>query len=382
MIGNDLALVAKTSQDLAEKYQSVIDLYNLSSIDVDVYGSESDSEAINKRFLALASIKEQNPELRISVTLSVNSTGFNTDSLYIFNSLLETSFVPDVINLLTLDFEGEVLTETMGSRVINAATGVYSTIQESSLAGSIKIGISPMIGQNDVLDEIFDLTDADLVNTWAKETEWLELISFWSINRDNNLYSALSMSSQIEQTDFGFTLLFMDWQTYEKQLKLYRRDVADDASNDTIPTFYVSHPTPEYIPGDPSLPVLNETGIMRSTSCTPLVSVAFNNPGVGIRVQNWNRCTQYYDTCNPGYVCCIAPGDSAATCRMSGQASGSTAGCASQQPPIPNVPANALPPCAVNFPTPKLNNPLPLLPPAGSYYFGIWWDNDDGEENC
>ena len=358
----------------------MIDTYKLTAIDVDIYGSEGDSIAFDKRSQALALLQDKNPSLRISITLSANASGFDAEALLILDSIAASEFVPDVINLLTLDFENKDKEISMGSLTIAAAEGAYSKLQELNFSDSVVIGVSPMIGANDIADEVFDLADADQVQEWAQQTNWLAFISFWSINRDTSVYGSISESSQIDQEMFGFSNTFMKWQISGEEvvdtleMHLFARQNNELVGNHS----FVSHSGPEFIPGDASLPE-PDSDPARSTSCSPLVSIPFENPQFnGARRQDWSGCTQYQDRCNRGMVCCVAPGDSAATCRQAGLAPDSPAGCASTQPPFPNVPASALPPCAVNFPTNKVSNPLPLLPPSGSYYFGIWWNNDYG----
>lgn len=46
-----------------------------------------------------------------------------------------------------------------------------------------KMGATPMIGQNDVADEVFTLADAEALNTFARERE-IGRMSMWSANRD------------------------------------------------------------------------------------------------------------------------------------------------------------------------------------------------------
>lgn len=374
--GVDLAENAETPQALAALYQSVIDMYDLSFIDVDIDGTKDENAVkIKKQAEALALLKETSKkDLKISVTLSANVNGFDVDSQFIVESFLAASFSPDLVNLLTLDFENvENPDSAMGSYVISAATGAYKALKSLNFSSSVKVGVSPMIGQNDIANEVFQLADAAQISKWAIENSWLGLISFWSIERDNGDKSGIANSTQIDQSRYEFSQIFSTWVS---------ATFNSSSSTDTpfIDDVHVGHGDSVNIPVDESLPVANSSDVSRAATCTPLTNIAFDNPATGSRIQNWNQCTQYYHTCNPGYVCCVAPGQSnnIATCRAAGQPD-TTAGCSSTQPADSRVPAHALPPCAVNFKTDPVANPLPLLPPSGSYYFGIWWDNDDGD---
>lgn len=109
-----------------------------------------------------------------------------------------------------MDFIGIANGKTgMGAYSIAAAEGAYKTSQDLGLTS--KIGITAMIGVNDVVDEVFQLADAQQVNDWAKNNDYIALLSFWSINRDTNVNNALYLSSQISQPMYGFTEIFKDW---------------------------------------------------------------------------------------------------------------------------------------------------------------------------
>ena len=70
------------------------------------------------------------------------------------------------------------------------------------------VGITPMIGENDVQGEVFTLADAKKVATFADKTPWVTFVGFWSVGRDNGRASWLSDSSMLHQDTFEFTKTF------------------------------------------------------------------------------------------------------------------------------------------------------------------------------
>ncbi|KAI8838067.1 hypothetical protein BC829DRAFT_404660 [Chytridium lagenaria] len=100
----------------------------------------------------------------------------------------------------------------MGGYAISAAGKTREQLQLIGL--NAKIGITPMIGQNDVGSEVFRQEDAAAIARWAKGSSYVSFIGMWSANRDNSKFttdanSTLAASSLVKQEDgeFGRTLL-------------------------------------------------------------------------------------------------------------------------------------------------------------------------------
>jgi hypothetical protein len=82
-----LAIVTKDVNQLADKYQHVIDTYDLTYIDIDIEGYQiSDRTSIERRSKALKIIQKNNPNLLISYTLATNSWGVDDDVFYTIES--------------------------------------------------------------------------------------------------------------------------------------------------------------------------------------------------------------------------------------------------------------------------------------------------------
>jgi chitinase len=109
-----------------------------------------------------------------------------------------------VVNIMAMDYGNVSNGKTgMGGYAISAAEGLRKQLDKISLQ-NVKVGITPMIGQNDVASEIFRVEDAKQLAEWAKDTKWVRLLSYWSMNRDYGKSGDLFISSQVKQSKYEF----------------------------------------------------------------------------------------------------------------------------------------------------------------------------------
>jgi hypothetical protein len=98
----------------------------------------------------------------------------------------------------------------MGLDAIQAA--IATEAQISSLGLSSKIGITPMIGVNDVASEVFTLADAQALVDYAQSDPNVVRLSMWSVARDNGntagAHYASPDSSGIAQHPYDFSAVF------------------------------------------------------------------------------------------------------------------------------------------------------------------------------
>ena len=105
---------------------------------------------------------------------------------------LERGVRIDLVNIMTMDYGDGAAPNPqnyMGEYTIQAAQGLYSQLQvlfpeKTSAECWAMIGVTPMIGQNDVQSEVFNLEDAQQVAAFAA-AQGMGLVSMWSANRDN-----------------------------------------------------------------------------------------------------------------------------------------------------------------------------------------------------
>jgi chitodextrinase len=210
--GQEAALTATSAASLQAEYQSVIDRYHVHSLDFDIEGAAAqDQHSITLRDQALVGLKAANPELTISYTLPVLPSGLTADGLNVLASAKHDGLKIDVVNIMAMDYGSSVDNGgQMGLDTINAAIATEKQI--SNLGLSSKIGVTPMIGVNDVSSEVFTPADAQALVNYAQTDSNVLRLSMWSVARDNGnsagAHYASPDSSGIAQQPYDFSAIF------------------------------------------------------------------------------------------------------------------------------------------------------------------------------
>ena len=213
--GQELAQTCGSASSLQAQYQAVINQYSATHLDFDIEGgAQGDATSYDRRNTALAALQAANPGLTISFTLPSATTGLLSDSLGLLNNAVSHGVTISVVNLMTMDYGSP--DSNMGQESINAANGLHSELQnlypsKSSSQLWSMVGITPMIGQNDSGGEVFSLSDAQQVLSFAQQNQIGEL-AFWEISRDNGSCAGSTTASPncsgVSQSDYAFTSAF------------------------------------------------------------------------------------------------------------------------------------------------------------------------------
>ncbi len=213
--GEELAQACTSASSLQAQYQAVINQYSATHLDFDIEGGEQgDSTTYDRRNTALAALQSANPGLTISFTLPSATTGLLSDSLGLLNNAVSHGVNFSIVNLMTMDYGSA--DSQMGQEAINAANGLHSELQnifpsKSSSQLWAMVGITPMIGQNDSAGEIFSLSNAQQVLSFAQSNKIGEL-AFWSVSRDNGNCAGSTTTSPtcsgISQSTYQFINTF------------------------------------------------------------------------------------------------------------------------------------------------------------------------------
>ncbi len=207
--GQEAALTAPSASVLQAEYQSVIDRYHINSIDFDIEGAaEQNQHSITLRDQAIVGLEAANPDLKVSFTLPVLPTGLDASGLAVLQSAKQDGVRIDVVNIMTMDYGQSVDNNgQMGQDAINAVIATEKQLAGLGLAA--KIGITPMIGVNDIASEVFTLADAQALVNYAKTDPNVVHLSMWSVARDNGnsagAHFASSDSSGVAQQPFEFS---------------------------------------------------------------------------------------------------------------------------------------------------------------------------------
>lgn len=197
-LNSELALACDDHDKLFDAYRSVIDRYNVSTIDLDLEGdSLRNGDAAVRRAQAVARLQkfysEKGKNLVVWLTLPVSPQGLTQEGTDAVAHMLAEGVDLAGVNVMTMDYGGSrdskismyeasrsALHEThrqLGILYQNAGV----SLESASLWA--KIGATPMIGQNDVANEVFTMGDAALLNAYAVQ-QGVGRMSMWSANRD------------------------------------------------------------------------------------------------------------------------------------------------------------------------------------------------------
>ena len=117
----------------------------------------------------------------------------------------------DCINLMTMDY-GSYYAPNGKTDMAKYSIKCLEKVKSQLSQYNLKIGLTNMIGLNDVIDEIFTLDNAKELLDYGTSHDNIYLLSFWCLNRDNgnkiNYQYADSKYSGIEQDLFDFTKIF------------------------------------------------------------------------------------------------------------------------------------------------------------------------------
>ena len=197
LLNNELATGCTDAADLRRGYESVIDRYKLNTIDLDIEGDNlTDTAAGERRALAIAAIQEQRSSteapLAVWLTLPVLPTGLSEGGTTAVAQMLAAGVDLAGVNVMTMDYGASRDGLSMVEATEGALTGTHRQLKTLYGRQGIelgtkelwnKVGMTPMIGQNDVAGEILTLEDARALNTFALENG-VGRMSMWSLNRD------------------------------------------------------------------------------------------------------------------------------------------------------------------------------------------------------
>lgn len=224
----DLAVACPTATALANAYQSVIDAYNIHAIDLDIEGPALDSfAALQKRASAIRILEQRaalaHRPLQVWLTLPVLSSGLQDNALSVIESMLKDHVHLAGINVMAMDFTAPPASgATMLTLIEQSMKSVHDQIQSMLPRYGIHqqsndiwrfLGVTVMIGQNNISGEQFTTADATGLKRFAGQKR-IARVSIWSVNRDQpcaQSYGAALLSntcSSTVQTPLQFSTIF------------------------------------------------------------------------------------------------------------------------------------------------------------------------------
>jgi len=196
--GTPLAVAEKSVEQLANEYKRIVKQFDLQMLDFDIEGGAiADKDSIERRSKAIALLQKEYPNLKVWYTLPVLPTGLTRDGIGVIESALKAGVILSGVNVMAMDYGDTAAPSPEGKM------GKYATDTIKALHGQLEdvyqrhekaltdqelwkmIGVTPMIGLNDVTTERFHLSDAQELLEFAKQKE-IGLIGIWSANRDHS----------------------------------------------------------------------------------------------------------------------------------------------------------------------------------------------------
>ncbi|PJJ71409.1 chitinase [Diaminobutyricimonas aerilata] len=259
LTNDELSTVCTDDDALLKAYRSVIERYDVTTIDLDIEGDDlADERGGERRAEAIAALQKERRDadehLAVWLTLPAATFGLTEEGTTAVQQMLDAGVDIAGVNAMTMNFgESREKGETMAEASIRSLTqthrqlGVLYELSGTELSDATlwrKIGATPMLGQNDVKTEVFGLDDARELNTWAVK-KGLGRMSVWSLNRDVScgpnyvdLTRVSDACSGIEQGEERFAKLLGDGFDGRAMLSAGRVTTSEP----TDPSDYVDDP--------------------------------------------------------------------------------------------------------------------------------------------
>lgn len=213
----ELAVDCTNSTELADAYLAPINRYHLKTIDLDIEGANLANQAANvRRAQAIATVQRQmaarHTPLGVWMTLPVSSRGLTSPGVAAVRAMLAAHVTLAGVNALAMDFgPGEGAARDMVGTIERALYSSHAQVQAlwrgarlPSSAGFAwgHLGVTVMLGVNDITDERLSTADARRLATFAS-AEGIPRVSAWSLNRDSECGGAFPEVGAVSNTCSG-----------------------------------------------------------------------------------------------------------------------------------------------------------------------------------
>lgn len=198
LANKELSTACTDDSKLKAAYSSVLKRYDLDSIDLDMEGAAlADAKALARQAKAISALQKEKADggkdLSVWLTLPVAPTGLTAEGTDAVKQLLAGGVDLAGVNTMTMDYgQSRVQGQSMLQATIAAAEATHSQLGDIFKAANQdlgeqtlwrKIGLTPMIGQNDIVADVFTLADARGLHDFAAD-KGVGRMSMWSLNRD------------------------------------------------------------------------------------------------------------------------------------------------------------------------------------------------------
>jgi Glycosyl hydrolase family 46/Ricin-type beta-trefoil lectin domain-like len=206
-----------SANDLVALIRKLMNAHGVRAIDFDIEGAQLEDTRLNSvRNAAIKQLQAMYPDLYVSFTLPVSpylnasdTGGLPALAIKLVRGAAQAGVKISVVNIMTMDYGAYYSAgRKMGDLAVSAAQqtfgqlkGIYPDRTDAQLWAMI--GITPMIGKNDVATEVFTPADARTVATFAKQKK-LGLLAMWAMQRDRVGSGGLDGYSNANTRDYEF----------------------------------------------------------------------------------------------------------------------------------------------------------------------------------
>jgi hypothetical protein len=204
--GIELAQACTDVGALTAEYKAVVDAYGLRYIDLDIEGAGvAEPASIARRSQALAQLQQQEPGLKISLTLPVLPDGLTADGRNVVQSAKDAGVNLDMVNVMAMDYYQDV---DYGDAAVQAATSTQGQLKSilglSDADAWSHLGVTPMLGENDD-HHVFDQSDTSELVSFG-QSKHIGMLSFWEMTRDRNACTGATYScTNVPQAPYDFS---------------------------------------------------------------------------------------------------------------------------------------------------------------------------------
>ncbi|MET3811723.1 chitinase [Arthrobacter sp. UYEF3] len=194
----ELANSCRDESALKSAYRQVVGRYDPVALDFDIEGDNLlDAAAGERRANVIRELQlergSHDGELEVWLTLPASPRGLTDGGVTAVDQMLAAGVQLAGVNVMTMNYgESRQPSQSMLEASTSAATAVHDQlsivyqragINLSSEELWAKLGLTPMIGQNDLPGEVFDLAATQKLRDFALG-KGVQRLSMWSLNRD------------------------------------------------------------------------------------------------------------------------------------------------------------------------------------------------------
>ncbi|MFT3864926.1 MAG: chitinase [Solirubrobacterales bacterium] len=213
----ELAVDCTEPAKLEQAYLEPIQRYHAKAIDLDIEGSNlADAQADARRATAIAAVQKklaaEKKSVKVWMTLPVTKNGLTAEGIAAVQAMLKKGVTLAGVNAMTMDFgPGEGAAHDMIGTIEDSLDATQLQVQSLWRAAGLPsgagaawghVGVTPMLGVNDVTSERFTTKDARELRKFI-QARGISRASAWSLNRDSQCGGAFAKVGELSDTCSG-----------------------------------------------------------------------------------------------------------------------------------------------------------------------------------